>query len=250
LLAELECARHGAVLTVRLNRAEKKNALTDAMYRDIATALTDADQDPAVAAVVLEGAGADFCAGNDIATLQALACGEVGLGDLHTTEFLGALNSFRKPLLAGVTGRAIGIGATMLLHCDVVLVAKDARLSFPFVDMALVPEAGSAYLLPARIGYARAYALLCLSDPISGEDAAAIGLVTASFPAAEIGSRIAAVAARLVAKSGTALRETKTLMRDREAISAAMQDDQKAFLARFRDTDVMELLRGFKKKTL
>ena len=247
-MAELECARHGSVLTLRFNRAEKKNALTDAMYRDIAAALSDADQDPAVAAVVLEGAGADFCAGNDIAMLQALACGEVVLDDLHTNEFLIALSSFRKPLLAGVSGRAIGIGATMLLHCDVVLVAHDARLSFPFVDMALVPEAGSAYLLPARIGYARAYALLCLSDPISGQDAAAIGLVTASFPAAEIGPRIAAVAARLAAKSGAALRETKTLMRDREAISAAMQDDQKAFLARLGDAEVTALMRGFKKK--
>ena len=247
-MAELEYARHGPVLTLRFNRAEKKNALTDAMYRDIATALSDADHDPAVAAVVLEGVGVDFCAGSDIATLQALARGEVGLGDLHTNEFLIAISGFRKPLLAGVTGRAIGIGATMLLHCDVVIVAHDAQLSFPFVDMALIPEAGSAYLLPARIGYARAYALLCLSDAISGEDAAKIGLVTASFPATEIGPRIAAVAARLAAKSASALRETKTLMRDRKAIFAAMQDDQRAFLARLGDGEAIALMRGLKEK--
>jgi enoyl-CoA hydratase/carnithine racemase len=114
--------------------------------------------------------------------------------------------------------------------------------------MALVPEAGSAYLLPARIGYARAYALLCLSDPISGQDAAAIGLVTPSRPAAEVGPRIAAVAARLAAKPAIALRETKTLMRDREAISAAMREDQKALLARLGDAAVIALMQGFKKK--
>jgi enoyl-CoA hydratase/carnithine racemase len=218
------------------------------MYRDMAAALSEADRDPAVAALVLEGAGADFCAGNDIATLRALACGEIGLGDLHTNEFLVALGSFGKPLLAGVTGRAIGVGATMLLHCDIVIVAHDAHLSFPFADMGLVPEAGSAYLLPARIGYARAYALLCLSEPVSGQDAAAIGLVTASFPAAEVGARVAATAARLAAKSGAALRETKLLMRDREAIAAAMRDDQRAFLARLGDAEVVRWMQGFNNK--
>jgi len=128
-----------------------------------------------------------------------------------------------------------------------VFAAHDARLSFPFVDMALVPEAGSAYLLPARIGYARAYALLCLSDPISGQDAAAIGLLTASFPAAEVSGRIAEAAARLAAKSGAALREAKILMRDHEAIAAAMRDDQRAFLTRLGAAEVRAWMQAFKK---
>jgi enoyl-CoA hydratase/carnithine racemase len=178
-----------------------------------------------------------------MAALRDLASGTVSLGDLHTNQFLTALSTFGKPLLAAVTGRAIGVGATLLLHCDVVYAAHDARFSFPFVNMALVPEAGSAYLLPARIGYPRAYALFCLGEAISGQDAAAVGLITGSFPADQVQARIGAAAAQLAAKSSDALRATKALMRDHKALAAAMAADQAAFLARLATPEVSELLR-------
>ncbi len=242
-MADLDITHNGAILTIRLNRPAKKNALTDGMYRDIAAALVHADHSAEVAVVVIQAEGPDFCAGNDVAALRDLASGAVSLDDLHTNQFLTALSTFGKPLLAGVTGRAIGVGATLLLHCDVVHAAHDARLSFPFVNMALVPEAGSAWLLPARIGYARAYALLCLGDSISGQDAAAIGLITASFPAERVHEEIGAAAVRLAAKSTDALRATKALMRDQNALRAAMAADQAAFLARLATAEVSHLMR-------
>ncbi len=242
-MADLDITHSGAILTIRLNRPAKKNALTDGMYRDIAAALVHADHSAEVAVVVIQAEGPDFCAGNDVAALRDLASGAVSLDDLHTNQFLTALSTFGKPLLAGVTGRAIGVGATLLLHCDVVHAAHDARLSFPFVNMALVPEAGSAWLLPARIGYARAYALLCLGDSISGQDAAAIGLITASFPAERVHEEIGPAAVRLAAKSTGALRATKALMRDQKALGAAMAADQSAFLARLATAEVSHLMR-------
>ncbi len=242
-MAELDITHQGTILTLRLNRPAKKNAVTDSMYRDIAAALIHADQDPEMAVVVIEAEGPHFCAGNDMAALRDLASGAITLGDLHTNQFLTALSTFGKPLLAAVTGRAIGVGSTLLLHCDVVYAAHDARLSFPFVNMALVPEAGSAYLLTARIGYPRAYRLFCLEEAISGQDAAAIGLITASFPAQQVHTEISATAARLAAKSTDALRATKALMRDRKALAAAMAADQAEFLARLATTEVSELMR-------
>jgi len=243
-MAEIEVTRQHAVQTIRLNRPAAKNALVDSMYRDIATALVHAEQDCDVAAVLIEAEGPDFCAGNDVAGLRDLASGTVTLEQTHTNHFLTALSSFGKPLLAGVTGRAIGVGATLLLHCDVVHAAHDATLSFPFVTMALVPEAGSAYLLPARIGYARAYALLCLGDRISGRDAAAMGLVTASFPADEVQTHIRDAAKRLASGSVGALRATKALMRDQNALTAAMAADQGAFLARLATPEVSQRMRS------
>jgi enoyl-CoA hydratase/carnithine racemase len=243
-MADLEISRRQAVQSIRLNRPGKKNSLTDGMYRDIAAALMHADQDEAVAAVVIEAEGPDFCSGNDLAGLRDLAAGAVTLDQLHTNHFLTALRGFGKPLLASVTGRAIGVGATLLLHCDVVHAAHDSSLRFPFVTMGLVPEAGCAYFLPARIGYARAYALLCLGEAISGHEAASIGLVTASFPANEVRAQIHGAAARLAAQSAGALRATKALMRDQTAIAAAMQADQAAMLARLASPEISQHMRN------
>jgi enoyl-CoA hydratase/carnithine racemase len=217
-------------LRLRLNRPQKKNALTDAMQRQIADALDRADRDPEVAVAVIEGEGRDFCAGNDLGLIADMASGTLSVDDLAVDDFLGALSGFDNPLVAGVQGRAIGVGATLLLHCDVVVAAHDSRLSFPFVDISLVPEAGSGFLLPARIGYARAYALLCLAEPVSRREAAAMGLITRSVEAADLAAGLRDVAARLAAKPGQALRATKALMKDKAAIAAALAADRAIFL--------------------
>jgi len=163
------------VMVITLDRASKKNAITDAMYGEIAAALVHAAGDDGVRVMVLTGEGPDFCAGNDIAMFADSAAGDRDISTSNVGPFLSALSTFPKPLVAIVSGRTIGVGVTMLLHCDLVYVATDAQLTLPFVDLGLVPEAGSAWLLPQRIGHARAFALFALGERLSGTEAAALG---------------------------------------------------------------------------
>ena len=144
----------GGVLTLTFDRPEKKNAVTDAMYGALADALLAARDDGAVRAILFRGEGDLFCAGNDLGEFAAVAMGGAQGGNVW--RFLHALADSDKPLIAAVQGNAVGVGATMLLHCDLVVLAEDARLTMPFVNLALVPEAASSLLLPARIGHARA----------------------------------------------------------------------------------------------
>ena len=215
------------VMVVTLDRPDKKNAITDAMYGEIAGALTRAAKEDAVRVVVLAGEGPDFCAGNDISMLAD------GSGDVATSNvgpFLTALSTFPKPLVAIVTGRAIGVGATLLLHCDLVYIASDAQLILPFVNLGLTPEAGSAWLLPQRIGHVRAFALMALGERLSGAAAANLGLANAALPAAEVAPAAMVAARTLAEKSPSALAATKRLMRDAGAIEAALAADREALL--------------------
>jgi enoyl-CoA hydratase/carnithine racemase len=218
------------VMTITLNRAAKKNAITDAMYGDIAAALTRAAGDPAVGAVLIRGEGPDFCAGNDISMFAASAAGESDLAQSNVGPFLRALSTFPKALVAAVTGRAIGVGVTMLLHCDLVYVAEDAQLATPFIDLGLVPEAGSALLMPARIGHVRSFALFALGDRLSGSEAAALGIANAALPGGDVGTTALAAARLIASKPASAVAATKQLMRDAEAIRAAMAADHDAFM--------------------
>lgn len=229
-MSDIEVNHHAAILKIRLSRPAKKNALTDSMQRSIADALRSADTDPAVAVVLIEAQGSDFCAGNDLSMIADMASGVTSVDDLAVDHFLGALSGFGKPLIAAVRGRAIGVGATMLLHCDVVIAAHDCRISFPFVDLSLVPEAASTYLLPASVGYARAYALLCMTEPMSGAEAAAAGMVTRSVDDDELDAAVDAVAARLAQKPASALRATKMLMKNSDAIAATLSRDKAMFI--------------------
>src|SRR5271170_3697572 len=147
------------VLTLTLARPEKKNALTAAMYRLLADALEAASAEPSIRVVLIAADGGDFCAGNDVADFLAMARSRTALARSPAYRFLHALADFDKPLVAAVCGHAIGIGTTMLLHCDLVYLAEDARLSTPFVNLGLVPEAASTLLLPKRVGHARAFAM-------------------------------------------------------------------------------------------
>jgi enoyl-CoA hydratase/carnithine racemase len=222
------------VMRITLARPEKKNALTQAMYVAVGEALTRAESDPAVRVVLIDAEGDAFTAGNDIADFAAVATGARSRDQMQTHVFLEALARGTKPYVAAVNGPAVGVGVTMLMHCDVSYVAEDARLSTPFVNLALVPEAASSWLIPARIGYARAFQLFAFGEPIDGKTAAAIGLVTAL-----------AAAKALAAKPAGALQATKKLMRDSAAMLAVMAREGEVFGQRLRTAEAAEAFRAF-----
>ncbi len=230
-MTDVRIERDGAVTTIAFSRPDKKNAITEAMYGAVADALDDAAGDETARVVVLAGDGDDFTAGNDISTFAAVAAGALDLADSQVGRFLRAISGFPKPIVAAVTGHAVGVGVTMLLHCDLVYVAEDAQLSTPFIDLGLVPEAGSSRLLPARIGHVRAFALFALGETLSGVEAVAAGLANRALPAGEVPGAARAAARRLAGKSASSLAATKRLMRDAEAIERAIRADNEAFRA-------------------
>jgi len=233
------------VLRITLARPDKKNSLTQSMYTALGDALTRADADASVRVVLLEAEGDAFCAGNDLGDFAAVAAGELDRKAMTTHAYLDALAHARKPIVAAVNGLAVGIGVTMLLHCDLVFVADDAKVSTPFVNLALVPEAASSVLLQARIGYARAYAMFALGEPIDGRTAASLGLANASLPANEVRAAALAAARKLASKPMGALQATKQLMRDGTAIAAVMAKESEIFGARLHSPETAEALRAF-----
>ncbi len=166
----------GPVRTVRMNRPEKKNALTLAMYDAMAGAIEDAGQNASLRCLLIAGAPTVFCAGNDIGEFLQAASGGAGLGE-PILRFLYALARCETPLVAAVQGNAVGIGTTMLLHCDHVVAASDARFSTPFVGLGLVPEAASSLIAPRLMGQRRAFSLLVMGRPMNADEAKAAGLV-------------------------------------------------------------------------
>ncbi len=244
-MSDIRIEHAEGVTTIILNRPEKKNAVTNDMYGTIADALAAAAQDDDVRVVILAGEGADFCAGNDISMFAEVAAGEADLEESHVVRFLDAISTFPKPLIAAVTGRAIGVGVTMLLHCDLVYVSEDAALILPFVDLGVVPEAGSSRLLPARIGHVRAFALFTLGEPLSGSDATGLGLANAALPAAEVLPAALAAARKLAAKSASSIAATKQLMRDADSIQQAIAADDAAFRVQLMHPDAAAAFAAF-----
>lgn len=232
------------ILTVTLARADKKNALTDAMYGALADALAGAEADQGVRVILLQGEGDSFTAGNDLSDFSAQSRGEQK-GERHVLRFLNCLAAATRPLVAAVQGNAVGVGTTMLLHCDLVYVADTARLSTPFVNLALVPEAASSLLLPARIGHARAYAMFALGEVIDGPGAAALGLANAVVPAADLHARAREAAVALSRRPLGALVATKRLMRDAAAIGAQMQREGAIFQERLKSAEAREAFAAF-----
>ena len=235
----------GPVLRLTIDRPDKKNALTDAMYADLAAGLKDASENPQIRIVLLTGAGGIFTAGNDIADFAAVASGDIDQAERHVHAFLAELMRFPKPLVAAVPGLAIGVGTTMLLHCDYVLLAESARLSTPFVSLGVVPEAGSSLLLPARIGHPRAFAMFALGETIDAATALAWGLanrvVADDRLAAEAGTIVDALAARPTG----ALLATKRLMRDEEKLAASMAAETESFRACLLTPEAQAAFRAF-----
>jgi enoyl-CoA hydratase/carnithine racemase len=232
------------ILTVTIARADKKNALTDAMYGALADALERAETDPAIRVVLLQGDGDSFTAGNDIADFSAQSQG-THHGEKKVFRFLNNLAKATRPLVAAVQGNAVGVGTTMLLHCDLVYVADTARLMTPFVNLALVPEAASSLLLPARVGHARAYAMFALGEPIDAATAVSIGLANAVVPLADLRAKARAAAEALAKRPLGALAQTKALMRNVDTISSQMNRESTIFQERLKTAEAREAFAAF-----
>lgn len=242
----VEVERDGPLLVLRLARPKKRNAVTSAMYAALADSLEAADGDMSVRAVVILGSGGTFTAGNDIGDF--LDNPPVG-HDAPVLRFLRALAAATVPIVAGVEGDAVGIGATMLLHCDAVLVTPSARLRMPFVDLGIVPEAASTYLLPKIMGHLRAAELLLLAEGFDGERAVELGLASRVVPDDELACEAMAAARRFAAKPPHAMRETKRLMKaDRPATEAAMDAEARLFAERLASTEAREAFIAFMEK--
>ena len=238
----------GGVLTLRLNRPEKKNALSREMYAALTDGLASAAADDAARAVLLAG-GEDFTAGNDIADFAADGTAGGG-GPLRTSvalDFLEALTRFPKPVVAAVRGVAIGVGTTLLLHCDASVAARTARLQMPFTRLGIVPEAGSSLLLATRIGQARASWMLLSGDAVDGETAAREGLVTRAVNDAEVEETAAAMATQLAALPPGALADTKRLLRapHAAALAEAMERERAAISERLRSAEAQAIFAAF-----
>ena len=237
------------VLTVTLARPEKKNAITQAMYAVLAEATQRARTDDAVRVLLFRGEGDSFSAGNDIADF--IAQGSQGGGpvtDAPVFHFLKALADLDKPAIAAVRGRAVGIGLTLLLHCDMVVVAEDALLSAPFINLGLAPEAASSLLLPQVLGHQRAFEIFALGEPIDGRTALAWGLANRAVPAAEVDAVAAELAGKLAARAPNSIRKTKRLMRDAGQLWSLMQREGEAFGSQMTSPEAMEAFMAFSQK--
>ncbi|HEY2662082.1 MAG TPA: enoyl-CoA hydratase [Caulobacteraceae bacterium] len=245
---EILTSRDGAVLRLQINRPEKRNALTLGMYEQMTSALQDADRDPTVRVVLIHGHPDSFSSGND---LQDFVQSPPVSDDSPVGRFITAISRARKPLVAAVAGPAVGIGTTMLLHCDLVYAAENTRFQLPFVNLALLPEAGSSLLLPMQIGHLRAAELLMLGEPFSAAKALQFGLITevvadgaAALQAAE------AAAAKLAAKPPAALRLTKMLMKGSHAerLTAQIADETSHFVEQVHSPEAAEAFKAFFEK--
>lgn len=234
------------ILTIRMNRPEKKNALTGEMYQAMADALNDAEKNPAVRAVVITGVKNSFTAGNDIEDFINNPPDEKNSAVLN---FLKAISEAKLPVVAAVNGTAIGIGVTMLLHCDFVYVADSAVMAMPFVDLGLVPEAAASLLLPKVAGLQRASELLMLGEPFTPAAAKEMGIATAVLPAEDVERTALKTAKKLAAKPRDALRQTKSLLRrDFESVSDRIAAEAKIFKQALASDDAKEALTAFREK--
>lgn len=236
------------VLTVTLARPDKKNAITQAMYTVLAEATERAKTDPDVRVILFRAEGDSFCAGNDIGDFIAIGSQTDEPLDMSVFRFLKALAELDRPAVAAVKGRAVGIGLTLLLHCDMVVVADDALLSVPFVNLALAPEAASTALLPAVIGHQRAFEMFALGEPITGRQALDWGLANRAAPAAQVDDEAQRLAALLAARAPGSIRSTKRLMRDAGALWSLMQREGEAFGAQMKSPEAMEAFMAFSQK--
>lgn len=231
------------VLEIMFARPDKKNALSNAMYRVAREALEEAQENPAIRVVLFSAEGDAFTAGNDLADFANAASGQGA--EPQAPAFIEALGRAQKPIVAAVPGLAVGVGTTMLLHCDLVFVAEQAKLTAPFVDLALVPEAASSLLLPARIGYVRAFAMFALGEGISGAEAVALGLANKVLPQDEVAPAARAAAQALARKPMGAVIATKRLMRDVETLLAQMKDEGRIFGERLKSAEAREAFSAF-----
>jgi enoyl-CoA hydratase/carnithine racemase len=243
---EILATPSGPILELRLNRPDKKNAITAAMYAALADLLNGAAQDPSVRAVTIFGSGGTFTSGNDLNDFRHNPPLDL---DQPVFRFLEAISTFPKILIAGVAGQAVGVGTTMLLHCDLVVAAPNASFSLPFVDLGLVPEAASSLLLPALIGRHRAAKHLILGDPFDADTALGYGMVSEIVAEEALEARVRAMAERIAAKPPEAVRLTKKLIgQDPAAIAARIAEEGELFAGRLKSAEAAEAFAAFFEK--
>jgi enoyl-CoA hydratase/carnithine racemase len=243
----IRTATLNGVATIEIARPEKKNAITLAMYRAMADALDSATADPAVRAVLITGQPGIFTSGNDIEDFMQRPPGSA---ESPAFAFMRALLGCDKPVVAAVTGAAIGIGTTMLLHCDFVYVSDEARLAMPFVSLGLVPEFGSSLVVPQLMGSARAAEKLLLGEPFTAADAVDCGIANAVLPAAEVVPHARRIAERFNALPPGAVRETKRLLRRTRsaAVLEAIAAEGGVFAERLQSPEAKEAFSAFFQK--
>ena len=235
------------VMTITLNRLERKNSITAAMYGAMADALATAESDKSIRVAVLQGHETVFSAGNDIGDFLHKPPAGV---DSPVFRFLRGIATFSKPLLAAVCGPAVGVGTTMLLHCDLVYAGDNAAFSVPFVNLGLVPEAASSLLLPQMFGYHRAAEALLLGDPFMAEAALEVGLVNRVVPPTEANGVAQAAARKLAAKPLSSLVETKRLMKkgQQQLVLQQMSDEGQSFARMLGEPAAKEAFGAFMEK--
>ncbi len=237
----------GGVMSIAIARAEKKNALTAAMYDRMIAALDAAEADAAIGVVLIHGEGGDFTAGNDIADFLATT---KDMNDFGGLRFVRRIAVFDKPIVAAVEGAAIGVGTTMLLHCDLVYAAPSARFRMPFVDLALVPEAGASLLAPLRMGMAKAAEFLMLGEGFDAAQGKAMGVVNDVVAAQELLAVARDKAQKLAGKPRQALLATRRLMRgDRKDIVARIDEEARVFGQRMASDEARQVFLAFMSKS-
>lgn len=244
--------KSGGVLTLTFNRPEKKNAITPAMYAAFGDAIDGAPADPDVRCILIQANGDMFTAGNDLADFAAAnsdtAAAPAGGERRGGSALIQALARARTPIVAAVNGRAVGVGTTMLLHCDMVFLAEDALLTTPFVNLALVPEAASSILLPARIGHARAFSMFVLGEPVPAAKAEAWGIANAVVPLSDLRALARATAEAIASKPPASVAITKQLMRESERLGDRIQEEGVHFTAQLKSPEAREAFAAFREK--
>lgn len=235
----------GGVLAITLARPERRNAITVAMYAALADAIEQATSDSSVRVITVRGEGQDFAAGNDLADFLEVRPEDTS--EIPVWRFLRALAACETPIVAAVHGNCVGIGTTMLLHCDLVIAEEGARFSLPFVDLALVPEAASSLLLPRLAGRCLAARYLLLCEPFGVDEAQAIGLVSHRAATGEVEAALEQIVQRLLAKPPEALRQTQALLRHaaREELLERMQLEGAVFAKRLSSAEVKQAISAF-----
>jgi enoyl-CoA hydratase/carnithine racemase len=234
------------VLAVTIARPDKKNALTNDMYGALADAIARTSDDE-VRVLLIQADGDTFTAGNDVSEFAAQSTGN-GPKERNVVRFLRGLANASKPIIAAVQGKAVGVGTTMLLHCDYVLLSEEAQLITPFVNLALVPEAASSYLLPLRIGHVKAFEMFALGEAVPANDAVAWGIANKAISKAELRAEARRVAEKIAAKPIGSLTAMKRLMRDAEKMVAQMDCESAIFVERLASAEAKEVFAAFAQK--
>jgi enoyl-CoA hydratase/carnithine racemase len=246
-MSDIITERTGGILRVGFNRPEKKNAMTGGMYTRLADIFNEADDDDEIRVVLWHGAGEAFCAGNDI---EDFLKHPPRPGDFPQGRLIEALISFEKPIVVAVHGAAIGGGTTMLTHCDFVYAGESAKFQVPFIDLGLVPEFGSSFSIPARVGHLRAAELFLLGESFNASRAVELGLATRVVPDGDLLATATAAAQKLAAKPGSALQACRRLIKQASIaqFNEAVNSENETFFERVSSAEAKEAFSAFLEK--